>query len=110
MEPTALAHLNNRIELPHSWSDVSHSKRTDPIRLLSFHRYVIRTSLRIIITLNRYMILCIHAHPCSKRVGDAVVRGSGNGDTEGFSQDSKDKLNPGNDWVSGEVERNMTSS
>ena len=65
MEPTALAHLNNRIELPHSWSDVSHSKRTDPIRLLSFHRYVIRTSLRIIITLNRYMILCIHAHPCS---------------------------------------------
>ena len=65
MEPTALAHFNNRMELPHSWSDVSQSKRTGPIRLLSFHRYVIRTSLCIIITLNRYMILCLYAHPCS---------------------------------------------
>ena len=43
-------------------------------------------------------------------VEDPIVRGSGNGDTEGCSQDSIDKLNPGNDWVSGEVERNMTSS
>ena len=51
----------------------------------------------------------MHTHVASEW-GDAVVRGSENGDTEGCSQDSKDKLNPGNDWVSGEVERNMTSS
>ena len=51
----------------------------------------------------------MHTHVASEW-GDAVVRGSGNGDTKGFIQDSIDKLNPGNDWVSGEVERNMTSS
>ena len=42
--------------------------------------------------------------------GDAVDRGSGNEDTEGCSQDSNYKLNPGNDLVIGEVEWNMTSS
>ena len=65
MEPTTLTHLNNLMELPHSWSDQNQSKRAGPIRLLSFHRYVIRTSLCIIITLNRYMILFLYAHPCS---------------------------------------------
>ena len=65
----------------------------------------VSSSLLIDIWLYAYM----HTH-VAREWGDAVVRGSGNGDTEGCSQDSIDKLNPGNDWVSGEVERNMTSS
>ena len=51
----------------------------------------------------------MHTHVVNM-LGGAVDRGSGNEDTEGCSQDSKDKLNPGNDKVSGEVEWTMTSS
>ena len=51
----------------------------------------------------------MHTHVVSMW-GDAVDRGSGNEDTEGCSQDTKDKLNPGNNWVSEEVEWIMTSS